>query len=108
MKKKALWIISGLVVLVLVILLAGTAFTVKENEYAVVMKFGRIEHVYDTAGLKFKLPFVEDVKKIPKAIQLYDITESDVITSDKKSMIADDYILWRVTDPVKFVQSLNA
>ncbi len=109
MKKisKTVWIV-GAVAVVALIVLANSLFTVQENEFAVVTKFGKIETVYETAGLKFKIPFVEDVKKIPKATQLYDITESDVITSDKKSMIADDFVLWRVTDPTKFVQTLNA
>ena len=90
------------------ILLSGSLYTIAENEYAVVTKFGKIVAVRQEAGLNFKLPFVEQVKMVPKAIQLYDIAPSDVITKDKKSMIADDYILWRVTDAKKFTQTLNA
>ena len=100
------WIITAVVILA--VLIVGSHYTIAENEYAVVTKFGRIVSVKDTAGLHFKLPFVERVTTISKATQLYDIAPSDVITKDKKSMIADDYILWKVTDAKKFTQTLNA
>lgn len=108
MKKN---VVKGIIILAIVaaaVLLVGSAYTVREDEYAVVTKFGRIVKVQDTAGLHLKMPFVEQVKMVPKAIQLYDIAPSDVITRDKKSMIADDFILWRVTDAKKFTQTLNA
>lgn len=105
MKKSKIMII--LLAVLAVIVFANSAFTVAENEYAVVTQFGKIQSVVSSAGMKFKLPFIQDVKKIPRELQIYDINQSDVITSDKKSMIADDYILWRITDPVKFAQTLN-
>lgn len=104
--KKTKIIIIFLAVAAIVVL-GNSAFTVAENEYAVVTQFGKIQHVVSSAGMSFKLPFIQDVKKIPRELQIYDINQSDVITSDKKSMIADDYILWRITDPVKFAQTLN-
>ena len=95
-------------VILIAVLLFGSLFTVREDEYAVVTKFGKIVTVHDQAGLKLKIPFVEQVRSVPKKIQIYDLAPSDVITKDKKSMIADDYILWRVTDAKKFTQTLNA
>ncbi len=98
----------GALIVIAVIVLFGSMFTVREDEYAVVTKFGKIVAVHDNAGLSFKLPFVEQVRSVPKTTQIYDLAPSDVITKDKKSMIADDYILWRVTDAKKFTQTLNA
>ena len=98
----------GTILVLALIVLFGGLFTVREDEYGVVTKFGRIVAVHDQAGLKFKLPFVEQVRSVPKTTQIYDLAPSDVITKDKKSMIADDYILWRVTDAKKFTQTLNA
>lgn len=95
-------------VILIAVLLFGSLFTVREDEYAVVTKFGKIVTVHDQAGLKLKIPFMEQVRSVPKKIQIYDLAPSDVITKDKKSMIADDYILWRVTDAKKFTQTLNA
>jgi len=101
---------TGIIIAVIAVIaiLFGSMYTIAENEYAVVTKFGKIVAVHDSAGLHFKVPFIEQVRYVNKALQLYDIAPSDVITKDKKSMIADDYILWRVTDAKKFTQTLNA
>ena len=53
-------------------------------------------------------PFIESESKVYTGDYLYDIPTSDVITSDKKSMIADDYLIWSVTDPLKYYQTLGA
>ena len=50
---------------------------------------------------------METADTLPKEILLYDIAESEVMTSDKKTMITDSYVLWRITDPLKFAQTLN-
>lgn len=100
-------IIIGIAAIAALFVFANSFYTVAENEYAVITEFGKIRYVISDAGADFRVPFVQTVKKIPKEIQIYDISQSDVITSDKKSMIADDYILWRITDPVKFAQTLN-
>ena len=71
-------------------------------------KFGKIVSVTDEPGIKYKLTQVHTVRYISKKLHLYDIPRSGVITKDKKSMIADNYVTWRVTDPVKYIQTLNA
>lgn len=90
------------------IVLVNSIFIVGPNSYGVVMQFGKIVDVVDESGLHFKTPFIQESKIITKAYQLYDINPSDVMTGDKKSMIADIYIIWRVVDPVKYYQTLNA
>ena len=79
----------------------------QENEYKLIRQFGRIERIIDQAGLSFKLPFVQTADTLPKEILLYDLAPSDVITKDKKTMLCDSYTLWKITDPLKFAQSLN-
>ncbi|MCR5733001.1 MAG: protease modulator HflC [Lachnospiraceae bacterium] len=100
-------LIAIIIALVVIILFGSSVFTVAEDEYAVVMEFNKITRVVDKAGLNFKVPVIQSVRIISKAIQIYDIEPSDVMTSDKKSMIADDYILWKVTDPAVFMKTLN-
>ncbi len=85
----------------------SSTYYVAQDEYAVVTRFGKIVATADTPGLRFKVPFIQSVSTVPKSLQIYDISPSDVITKDKKSMIADDYILWKVSDPIKFMQTLN-
>ena len=102
--------ISGILLFVLlfvgIIVLMSSLVITKENEYTLVKQFNRIERVISSAGLSFKVPFIETVDKLPKQIQFYDMMESDVITKDKKTMVADSYVLWRITDPITFAQSL--
>lgn len=105
--KKFVKALLAVVIIVLILLFAGCFFTVRQNQHAVVTQFGKIVRVESTPGLKFKIPFIQSASYLPRAVQLYDIAPSDVITSDKKSMIADDYILWQITDPIKFMQTLN-
>ena len=105
--KKAFKTILAIVIIALIMIFAGCFFTVKPNQHAVVTQFGKIVRVESQPGLKFKLPFIQSTSYLPSCVRLYDIAPSDVITSDKKSMIADDYILWQITDPIKFMQTLN-
>lgn len=77
------------------------------NEYVVVQQFGKIISVTDQPGLSYKLPFVQTTRSIPKAVQLYDLPLSNVITGDKKSMVADSFVLWKVTDPVRFIETMS-
>ena len=104
--------ITGVVILVIVIaaliILGSSVVVTNENQYSVIKRFGKIERVISTAGLSVKTPFIEDVYKIPKSIQVYDMEESTVITKDKKTMVADSYVLWKITDPIKFAQSLSS
>ena len=99
-----------LAVILLAALAAGASSIVitNENEYSLVRQFGKVDHVVDQAGVSFKIPFIQSVDKLPKETLLYDLPSSDVITSDKKTMICDSYILWHITDPLKFAQTLNS
>ena len=105
MKKKAL--IS--VVLVLVLFLGlNSIFTVREDEYACTVRFSKIISTTDQAGLHFKIPFIDSVKYFSRATQLYDIPPSEVLTSDKQNMTVDCYILWSISDPKLFYQTLGS
>lgn len=99
-----------IIIVVLFLLITGTSSIVitNENEYSLIRQFGKIDHVVSQAGISFKVPFIQSVDTLPKQTLLYDLSPSDVITSDKKTMICDSYILWRITDPQKFAQTLNS
>lgn len=96
------------VLVVMLLTLPFSCYIVGQNEYAALFKFGKIVSVSDTPGIKFKVPGIHTVRYISKKLHLYDIPRSGVITKDKKSMIADNYVTWKVVDPVKYVQTLNA
>ena len=98
-----------IIVLVLAILLGlNSMFTVRENEYACTVRFSKIIDTTDQAGLHFKIPFLDSVKYFTKATQFYDIPPSEVLTSDKQNMTVDCYILWSISDPKLFYQTLGS
>lgn len=109
MDKKLILKIAVCVIAIFAIMITCSCmYIVEPNEYALVKQFGRVVSQKATSGLYFKIPFIQSVKYINTAEQLYDLAESDVITSDKKTMIADCYSTWRVTEPMKYYQTLSA
>ena len=100
--------ITGWVIAILILLILSSGLVIcHENEYKLVRRFGRVERTISASGLYFKIPLIESVDTVPRELLIYDLPASDVITSDKKSMIVDSYVLWRVTDPLKFAQTLS-
>ena len=107
-KKRLGKLIPLFLVLIVAGMLYSNSFVVtKPNEYTMIQQFGKVVAVRDEAGLSFKIPFVQNAKTIPNTVLLYDLPISDVITKDKKTMVADSFVLWRVTDPLTFIQTLN-
>ena len=104
MKKTIL--IAAILVLA-VIVLSNSFFTVRENEYACTVRFSAIIDTTAEPGLHFKVPFIDTISYFSKATQFYDIPPSEVLTSDKQNMTADCYVLWRIEDPKKFYQTLG-
>lgn len=112
MSKSMKKVIIALVLFIAALILfkASTVIT-RPGEYRVVRQFGRIVRV-DTVdshpyGLGFKIPFIQSDTSISSKLMLYDLSPSDVMTSDKKSMISDCFVLWKIEDPTKFIQKLS-
>ena len=108
MKKKL--IIIPCIIIALSVLLSSFVVT-KPGEYRVIKQFGRIVHVFEndgtSYGVNFKIPFIQSETVISSKLRLSDLPVSDVMTSDKKSMIADCFVMWKIEDPVKFIQKLS-
>lgn len=104
--NKKIVIILGIVVVA--ILSASSIVVTAENEFKLIRQFGKVYRVETEAGVSFKIPFVQSADTLPNQILLYDLAPSDIITKDKKTMITDSYVLWEITDPLKFAQSLNS
>lgn len=105
MKKK---IGISVITILAVILLLSSMIVTNENEYKLVREFGKVQKVIDKPGISLIVPFIQTADTLPKEILLYDLAPSDVITMDKKTMISDSYVLWKITDPLKFAKSLNS
>jgi len=106
-RKKAPIIIALILAVVAIIVLSNSIVVTMENEYTLVKQFGKIEKIVPDAGLSFKIPFIQSTDTLPRTLLMYDLTQSDVITEDKKTMVVDSYVLWKIVDPLKFVQTLT-
>ena len=106
MKGKKVGILIGVAAVVVAV---GASVTVtQQNEYKLIRQFGKVDRVISSPGISFRIPFIESTQALPKETLLYDLAASDVITKDKKTMISDSYVLWKINDPLKFAQTLNS
>jgi modulator of FtsH protease HflC len=90
----------------LVVLAYSSLFTVHQTEQALVLQFGDPRRVVSEPGLNVKMPFVQNVIFYDKRILDYDIPEAEVIASDQKRLVVDAFARYRITDPLKFRQTV--
>lgn len=81
-------------------------FQVGEWEQAVVLQFGRPVKTAVEPGLYFKTPFVQNVVKFEKRLLEYDASPRELITHDKQQLVVDNFMRWRIIDPLKFFQTV--
>ena len=82
-------------------------FTVKEINQAIVLQFGDPKKIITTAGLQFKLPFIQNVVYLDRRILSLDPPPAEVIASDQKRLIVDAYARFKIVDPLKFYISVG-
>ncbi len=108
MKKKIIPVAAAIIVFLALIVIGSSVYIVQENEFASVVRFSKIIDTKSEPGLYIKTPFLDNIKKFPKAIMYYDISPSEVLTSDKQNMTIDSYVLWKIVEPLKFYQTLGS
>ena len=104
MKK---WIIIAVVVLLALIGVSNSVYTVQEGEFAYITQFGALVSIHPNAGLAFKIPFIQDVNRLTKKQMIYNVNSSEVLTADKKAMIVDSYSIWKIVDVTTFIRTVN-
>ena len=108
MKKKVFLIPVALIAFSI---LMSSFVVTKPGEFRVIKQFGRVVRVEEndgsSYGLSWKIPFIQSETVISSKMRLSDLPASDVMTSDKKSMISDCFVLWKIEDPMKFIQKLS-
>ena len=82
-------------------------FTVQESEQALILQFGEPKQVISTAGLHKKLPFIQNVVYYEKRVIDYDHPDEEVIAKDKKRLVLDTYMRYRITDPLEFRRTVR-
>jgi len=92
-------------VLAVVVVVANSAFIVDQTEQALVLQFGKPERVEKLPGLKFKIPFVQNVEFFDRRLLDFDAQSKEVIASDQKRLEVDAFVRYRITDPLRFKQA---
>jgi len=110
MSKKKITIYTVIIILAVILIWIGMSsfYTVRENEYALVIRFAKVQNTETSPGpgLHFKIPIIDEVRYFPKEKRFYDIKPSPVLTKDSKNMTVDYFIVWRITDPFVFYTQL--
>ncbi|MBN2707116.1 MAG: protease modulator HflC [Deltaproteobacteria bacterium] len=82
-------------------------FVVDQTKQAMILQLGKPVRVVRDPGLNFKIPFLQQVTFFDKRLLHYDAAPAEIITSDKKNLVIDNYSKWRIIDPLKFYQSVR-
>ena len=87
----------------------STVFTVDETEQVVILQFGKPVRTIKEPGLNFKLPTPFQISNsFENRLLQYDVPPEEVLSRDKKSLIIDNYVRWRIIDPLKFLKTVRA
>ncbi|MDH3886820.1 MAG: SPFH domain-containing protein, partial [Desulfobacterales bacterium] len=95
------------ILLTLVLTLYGSMFTVSMTQNAIVLQLQEHKKTITEPGLRFKIPFFQEVRYFTKMLLVLDAPPADIITKDKKTMLIDNYTMWRIQDPLLFLQTLR-
>ncbi len=97
----------AIAVIVAMIFIAQTFFTVDETELVVVTRFGQIQRSISTPGLSVKGPFVDRVVRLDKRLLHIDVPRATMPDRDKQNLEIDAYVRYRIVEPIKYVQKLS-
>lgn len=100
--------IAGVVVATALVVAAMSIFTVDQRQFALVFQLGEVKNVITEPGLNFKFPLIQNVRYFEKRIITLDNPEPErFITSEKKNVLVDSYIKWRIVDPKLYYISVG-
>jgi membrane protease subunit HflC len=105
--KKTVTVLVVIAVIVILFLITGPFYVIEEGEQAVVIRFGRIISIVQEAGLKIKVPFVDNVNKFPKKILAWDGESQRIPTKENQFIWVDTTARWKITDPKLFYESVG-
>ncbi|MDR2353895.1 MAG: protease modulator HflC [Deltaproteobacteria bacterium] len=95
-------------ILVVILLLYGIFFTVDQTQRALVLQFGQPVGGVKETGLHMKIPFIQQVVYFDNRLMEYDVGAAEIYTNDKKNMVVDAYVRWRIEDPLLFYQRFKS
>lgn len=95
------------VVVLLAITISASVFFVDERERVILLKLGQIERADYEPGLHFKIPFVNQVRRFDGRVLSLDATPARYLTGEKKNVIVDSFILWRISDVAQYFRAMS-
>lgn len=87
--------------------LSSSVFIVGQTQQAIVLQFGELRRVIQDPGLKFKIPFIQEVIVYEKRVLDFDLPATDITLGDQKRVRVDTYTRYRISDPVQFFKSVK-
>ena len=105
MKKRFIILLSFLVILT--VLAYNSLFFVEQRVQSLILQFGEPIRVIKEPGLNFKIPLAQNVVKFDKRILLFDNSAEEIIAADKKRLIVDAFVRYKIIDPLKFYQTVR-
>lgn len=101
--------VGGIALLVVLVVFMSATFVVQQTEQALVFRFGSVARPpIENPGIYFKVPFIENVVTIDKRILDLELPQQEVIAADQKRLVVDAFTRYRITDPLRFYQSVNS
>lgn len=97
----------SILVLVLLFIVYNAVFVVDEKEKAVIVQLGEAVKVIEKPGIYFKIPFIQSPILFDSRILTYDTRPAEALTSDKKTIVLDNYACWKIENPLLFYQTLR-
>ncbi|MFQ5671992.1 MAG: protease modulator HflC [Nitrospinales bacterium] len=91
----------------IVVIIYYSVFTVHMTQSVVLLQLGKPVETYTEPGLYFKIPFLQQVRYLPKLLLSNDSAPAELITKDKKNLLIDSFTMWQVQDPLKFLQTVR-
>lgn len=107
MNKIVIWHVFGVIAAAVVILLLSATYIVYQSEQAIVLQFGEPIRVVREPGLKFKIPFVQNVVFYDARLLNLDPPAQEVVLNDKKRLDVDSFTRYKIIDPLKFYQTVR-
>ena len=105
--KKFVTTLVVILALLIVFISLGPFYTISEGEQSVVTRFGKIIETEDTAGLKFKVPFIDNVLVYPKKVLSWDGEAQRIPTKENQFIWVDTTARWKIKDSAKYYETVN-
>ena len=105
--SRRIFVVVGIIVLIAGFVGFSALFTVHQTQQALVLQFGEPKRVVKKSGLNFKLPFVQNIIYLDKRMLAYDGAGEEVIASDRKRLVVDAFLRYRIADPLRFYQTVG-